>query len=74
MEKILDVQEILISIREDERQLEKLIADLKKEEKPSTVKHPAPAFSTVNSVYPHSVANPHPCLAWLDALPAMGKP
>jgi hypothetical protein len=40
MEKILDVQEILISIREDDQQLEKLIADLKEEEKPSTVKHP----------------------------------
>jgi len=63
MEKILDVQEILVSIREDDQQLEKLIADLKKEEKPSTVKHPAPAFSPVNSAYPHSVVNPYPCLA-----------
>jgi len=65
MEKILDVQEILVSIREDDQQLEKLIADLKKEEKPSAVpavlatlaesaKHPAPAFSTVKSTRPHA--------------------
>jgi len=54
MEKILDVQEILVSIREDDQQLEKLIADLKKEEKPSIVKHPAPAFSTVKSTRPHA--------------------
>ena len=31
MEKILDIQEILVSIREDDQQLEKLIDDLKKE-------------------------------------------
>ncbi len=35
MEKILEVQEILESIREDEQQLEKLITDLKREEEPS---------------------------------------
>jgi hypothetical protein len=63
MEKILDVQEILVSIREDDQQLEKLIADLKKEEKPSAVKHPAPAFSTVKSTRPHPMANPYPRLA-----------
>ena len=63
MEKILDMQEILVSIREDDQQLEKLIADLKKEEKPSAVKHPAPAFSTVKSARPHPMANPYPCLA-----------
>jgi hypothetical protein len=63
MEKILDMQEILASIREDDQQLEKLITDLKKEEKPSTVKHPAPAFSTVKSARPHPMANPYPCLA-----------
>ncbi len=58
MEKILDMQEILASIREDDQQLEKLIADLKKEKKPSAVKHPAPAFSTVNAACPHPAANP----------------
>ena len=74
MEKILDMQEILVSIREDDQQLEKLIADLKKEEKPSAVpavaaalaesaKHPAPAFSTVNATRLHEMANPCPCLA-----------
>jgi hypothetical protein len=74
MEKILDVQEILVSMREDDQQLEKLIADLKKEEKPSAVpavvaalaelaKHPAPAFSTVNATRLHEMANPCPCLA-----------
>jgi hypothetical protein len=63
MEKILDVQEILVSIREDDQQLEKLIADLRKEEKPSTVNHPAPALSTVKSTRPHPMANPYPCLA-----------
>ena len=76
MEKILDVQEILVSIREDDQQLEKLIADLKKEEKPSAVKHPAPDFSTVKSTRPHAdsakvanattagpMANPYPRLA-----------
>ena len=63
MEKILDMQEILVSIREDDQQLEKLIADLKKEEKPSTVKHPAPAFSTGKSTRPRPMANPYPCLA-----------
>ncbi|MCG6880244.1 MAG: hypothetical protein LJE96_13985 [Deltaproteobacteria bacterium] len=36
MVKILDVQEVLESMREDDQQLEKLIADLKKEEAPST--------------------------------------
>lgn len=63
MEKILDMQEILVSIREDDQQLEKLIADLKKEEKPSPVKHPAPAFSTVKSTHRHPVENPYPCRA-----------
>ncbi|MBW2709545.1 MAG: hypothetical protein JRD04_09770 [Deltaproteobacteria bacterium] len=53
MEKILDVQEILVTIREDEQQLEKLIAGLKKEEKSPTVKHSAPAFSTVHAARPH---------------------
>ena len=57
MEKILDMQEILASIREDDQQLEKLISDLKEEEKPSAVKHPAPAFSTENAPCPHPVAN-----------------
>lgn len=55
MEKILGIQEILVSMREDDQQLEKLIADLKKEKKPSTVKHPAPALSAVNSTCPHSI-------------------
>lgn len=63
MGKILDMQEILVRIREDDQQLEKLIADLKKEEKPSPVKHSAPAFSTVKSTRPHPAANPYPCLA-----------
>jgi len=36
MGKILDVQEVLESMREDDQQLEKLIADLKKGEAPST--------------------------------------
>ena len=36
MGKILDVQKVLESMREDDRQLEKLIAGLKKEEAPST--------------------------------------
>ena len=63
MEKILDMQEILVSIREDDQQLEKLIADLKKEEKPSAVKHPATTFSTVNATSPHEMANPYPYLA-----------
>ena len=58
MEKILDMQEILASVREADQQLEKLIADLKKEKKPSAVKHPAPAFSTVNAACPHPAANP----------------
>jgi hypothetical protein len=40
MEKVLDVQDILDSMREDEQKLEKLIADLKKEEKHSTATHP----------------------------------
>ena len=63
MEKILGIQEILVSMREDDQQLEKLIADLKKGEKPSTVKHPAPALSAVNAACPHPVANPDPRLA-----------
>ena len=63
MEKILGIQEILVSMREDDQQLEKLIADLKKEEKPSAVKHPAPALSAVNAACPHPVANPDPRLA-----------
>ncbi len=40
MEKVLDVQEVLDSMREDEQKLERLISDLKKEEKSSTVTHP----------------------------------
>jgi hypothetical protein len=40
MEKVLDVQEVLDSMREDEQKLERLISDLKKEEKPSTATHP----------------------------------
>ena len=63
MEKILDIQEILVSMREDDQQLEKLIADLKKEKKLSAVKHPAPALSAVNAACPHPVANPDPRLA-----------
>jgi hypothetical protein len=39
MEKVLDVQEVLDSMREDEQKLERLISDLKKEKKPSTVTH-----------------------------------
>jgi hypothetical protein len=35
MEKNLDVQEVLKSIREDDHQLEKLISDLKRREEPS---------------------------------------
>jgi vacuolar-type H+-ATPase subunit H len=35
MEKMLDVQEILESMRQDEQQLERLINDLKKEEESS---------------------------------------
>lgn len=35
MEKLLDVQDVLDSIRENDQQLEQLIADLKREEKPS---------------------------------------
>jgi vacuolar-type H+-ATPase subunit H len=35
MEKMLDVQEILESMRQDEQQLERLIDDLKKEEESS---------------------------------------
>jgi len=40
MEKVLDVQEVLDSMREDEQKLERLISDLKKEEKTSTATHP----------------------------------
>jgi len=40
MEKILDIREIITTIREDEQQLEKLIADLKKGEKTFRTAHP----------------------------------
>ena len=40
MEKILDVQKVLDSMREDEQRLERLISDLKKEEKSPAAPHP----------------------------------
>ena len=57
MEKILDVQEVLESMREDDRRLEKLIADLKKEEAPSTATHSECALP--NAYTPHDSQNPH---------------
>jgi hypothetical protein len=50
MEKILDVQDILTSIREDEQQLERLIVDLKKEKEAFGPTHPDPALP---SACPH---------------------
>ena len=53
MEKMLDVQEILDSIREDGQQLEKLITDLKKEEDPSAATRPEPVSPTVFAPHAH---------------------
>lgn len=52
MEKILDVQDILASIREDEQQLERLIVDLRKEKEAFCPTHPNPALPTGHSAYP----------------------
>ena len=49
MEKILDVQDILASIREDEQQLERLIVKLRKEKKPSCALYPDPVLTTLDS-------------------------
>jgi hypothetical protein len=56
MEKMLDVQDILASIREDEQQLERLIIDIKKENEPSCPTHRDPALTTVHSACPHQTA------------------
>ena len=57
MGKILDVQAVLESMREDDQQLEKLIAELKKKEAPSTVPQcecPLPnAYVTPDNHNPH---------------------
>ncbi|EFK07662.1 conserved hypothetical protein [delta proteobacterium NaphS2] len=57
MEKILDVQEVLESMREDDQRLEKLIADLKKEEAPSTATRPECALPKAYT--PPDSQNPH---------------
>ena len=52
MEKILDAQDILASIREDSQQLERLIVDLRKEKDAFRPTHPNPALQTEHSAYP----------------------
>jgi hypothetical protein len=53
MEKILEVRDILASIREDNQQLERLIVDLKKEKESFRPTHPDPALPTKHSACPH---------------------
>ena len=53
MEKILDAQDILASIREDSQQLERLIVDLRKENEPFCPTHPDPALPSIHSACPH---------------------
>lgn len=53
MEKMLDVREILASIREDEQKLEKLIVDLRKEKKPFRSIRQDSSPQTVHSACPH---------------------
>ena len=45
----LGIYDILENIREDEQQLERLVANLKKEKKLSTIKHPDPTSTSANS-------------------------
>lgn len=52
MEKILDVQDILASIREDEQQLERLIVKLRKEKEPFSPSQPDPVSPTLYSACP----------------------
>lgn len=59
----IGIHDILKSIREDEQQLERLIANLIRENKPSTVKHPTPDFPTVNSTCPYPTETSYPCPA-----------
>lgn len=49
MEKVLDAQDILTSIREDNQQLERLIVDLRKENEPLCPTHPDSALPTIHS-------------------------
>ncbi len=60
MEKILDVQDILASIREDEQQLERLIVELRKEKKPLGPTNPDPSLSTRHSPCLHQPVEPCP--------------
>jgi hypothetical protein len=53
MEKMLNVREILASIREDEQKLEKLIVDLRKEKKPFCPTRQDSAPRTAHSACPH---------------------
>jgi len=63
MEKILDVQDILASIREDNQQLERLIVDLKKEKEPFCPTHPDPALPTIHSACLHQTEKQCACPA-----------
>ena len=54
MEKILDAQDILASIREDSQQLERLIVDLRKEKEGFCPTHPDSALPTVCSTSPYN--------------------
>ncbi|MCP4574775.1 MAG: hypothetical protein GY846_00605 [Deltaproteobacteria bacterium] len=63
MEKILEVQDILESIREDNQQLERLIVDLKKEKEPLCPTLPNPALPTVCSTSPYSQQSHGPVLS-----------
>ena len=61
MENRFGIYDILQNIREDEQRLERLIADLKKEKKPCTVKYPNPTFPPPSSTCPRPIAKSRPC-------------
>jgi hypothetical protein len=60
MEKILDVQDILASVREDEQQLERLIVGLRKEKKPLDPTNPDPSLPAGHSPCLYQPVEPCP--------------